>query len=49
MEDWQSWAAGSIVFLTIVVLVFRALRGQKKGCGSCGPHGCATGQSGKES
>ncbi|GAA5477177.1 FeoB-associated Cys-rich membrane protein [Haloferula helveola] len=33
MEDWQTWAAGAIVGLTLVLFVRRMVAGKKTGCG----------------
>lgn len=36
MDDWQSWAAGAIVLITLFVFALR-LRKKKPGCGgNCG-------------
>ncbi|MGE9271530.1 MAG: FeoB-associated Cys-rich membrane protein [Verrucomicrobiales bacterium] len=42
MNDWQSWAAGAIVLITIGVFVRRALRNKNRQ-GSCGS-GCGCGE-----
>jgi hypothetical protein len=39
MDNWQSWTAGGIVVITLVIFLFRALR-HKPGKGHCDDCSC---------
>lgn len=32
IDDWQSWAAGAIVLITMIIFILRLIR-KKPGCG----------------
>lgn len=39
-DDWQSVAAAGIVLVTLLVFLYRLMRGRGKREGSCGCSGC---------
>lgn len=39
-DEWQSAAAAGIVLLTLVIFLYRLVRGRGKRGGSCGCSGC---------
>lgn len=39
-DEWQSAAAAGIVLLTLVIFLYRLVRGRAKPGGSCGCSGC---------